>query len=157
MFSKALFKQSCKANGTMWAIITFAVCFMLACVMLISGSGNIGETKNAIEDTIVKQEIESSFKKRAISYYGYAQDGLMNFDRFYAQNAQEALTYHGAFAAWQAAMPQPEKLLKGGISGRHGSVAGENAAARNSDRKALCAEFFHLERTEADARKLFFR
>ena len=47
----------------MWAIITFAVCFMLACVMLISGSGNIGETKNAIEDTIVKQEIESSFKK----------------------------------------------------------------------------------------------
>ena len=88
MFGKALFKQSCKANGTMWAIITFAVCFMLACVMLISGSGNIGETKNAIEDTIVKQEIESSFKKRAISYYGYAQDGLMNFDRFYAQNAQ---------------------------------------------------------------------
>ena len=67
MFSKALFKQSCKANGTMWAIITFAVCFMLACVMLISGSGNIGETKNAIEDTIVKQEIESSFKKRAIA------------------------------------------------------------------------------------------
>ncbi|UKI18777.1 MAG: hypothetical protein L6V89_06450 [Oscillospiraceae bacterium] len=62
MFSKALFKQSCKANGTMWAIITFAVCFMLACVMLISGSGNISETKNAIEDTIVKQEIESSFK-----------------------------------------------------------------------------------------------
>ncbi len=112
MFSKALFKQSCKANGTMWAIITFAVCFMLACVMLISGSGNISETKNAIEDTIVKQEIESSFKKRAISYYGYAQDGLMNFDRFYAQNAQEALTYHGAFAAWQAAMPQPEKLSK---------------------------------------------
>lgn len=36
----------------------------------------------------------------------------MNFDRFYAQNAQEALTYHGAFAAWQAAMPQPEKLSK---------------------------------------------
>ena len=41
MFSKALFKQSCKANGLMWGIITFAVCFMLACVMVISGSGNI--------------------------------------------------------------------------------------------------------------------
>ena len=48
MFSKALFKQSCKANGTMWGIITFAVCFMLACVMLISGSGSIGEVKNSI-------------------------------------------------------------------------------------------------------------
>ncbi len=81
----------------MWAIITFAVCFMLACVMLISGSGNIGETKNAIEDTIVKQEIESSFKKRAISYYGYAQDGLMNFDRFYAQKRNyQAPLRHGS-------------------------------------------------------------
>ena len=46
MFSKALFKQSCKANGVMWSIITAAVCFMLACVMLISGSGNISDIKN---------------------------------------------------------------------------------------------------------------
>lgn len=45
MFSKALFKQSCKANGVMWSIITAAVCFMLACVMLISGSGNISDIK----------------------------------------------------------------------------------------------------------------
>ena len=58
MFSKALFKQSCKANGTMWAIITFAVCFMLACVMMISGSGNIGQTKDAIQDTIIQKEVE---------------------------------------------------------------------------------------------------
>ncbi len=34
-------------------IVTLAVCFMLACVMLISGSGSIGETKNAIQDTII--------------------------------------------------------------------------------------------------------
>ena len=56
MFSKALFRQSSKANGTMWTIITLAVCFMLACVMLISGSGSIGETKNAIEDTIIQRK-----------------------------------------------------------------------------------------------------
>ena len=30
MFSKALFKQSCKANGMMWAIITVVTCFILA-------------------------------------------------------------------------------------------------------------------------------
>ena len=53
MFSKALFKQSCKANGIMWGIITFAVCFMLACVMLISGSGNIANLKNGLSDSIV--------------------------------------------------------------------------------------------------------
>ena len=81
MFSKALFKQSCKANGVMWSIITFAVCFMLACVMLISGSGNISETKNAIQDTLIKDEIESSMEKRAINYYTIANDALNIFDK----------------------------------------------------------------------------
>ena len=80
MFSKALFKQSCKANGIMWAIITFAVCFMLACVMLISGSGNIGETKNAIQYTIVKKEIESLFENRAIKYYDFYLSRLARQD-----------------------------------------------------------------------------
>lgn len=50
MFSKSLFKQSCKANGAMWAIITFATCFMLACVMLIAGGGNLAEAKTAIAE-----------------------------------------------------------------------------------------------------------
>ncbi len=81
MFSKALFKQSCKANGIMWAIITFAVCFMLACVMLISGSGNIGETKNAVEDTIIVNEIDSAMKKRAVNYYSLAESALTSFDK----------------------------------------------------------------------------
>ncbi len=76
MFSKALFKQSCKANGTMWSIITFAVCFMLACVMLISGSGNIGEVKNSIQDTIITKEVNSQMQKRALSYYSDVSGGL---------------------------------------------------------------------------------
>lgn len=60
MFSKSLFKQSCKANGMMWLIITVAVCFMLSCVMLISGGGGISQTKNAIQDTIIEEELTSS-------------------------------------------------------------------------------------------------
>lgn len=85
MFSKALFKQSCKANGVMWSIITFAVCFMLACVMLISGSGNISSTKNAIQDTLIKNEIESSMEKRAINYYSIADDALNTFDKAFVK------------------------------------------------------------------------
>ena len=83
MFSKALFKQSCKANGVMWSIITFAVCFMLACVMLISGNGNIGETKNAIEDTIIQQEIDAAIEERAINYYSLSDSALTTFDKEY--------------------------------------------------------------------------
>ncbi len=86
MFSKALFKQSCKANGVMWGIITFAVCFMLACVMLISGSGSIGETKNAIEDTIIKNEIDSAIGERAINYYSISDEALTTFDKAFAES-----------------------------------------------------------------------
>lgn len=105
MFSKALFKQSCKANGTMWFIITFAVCFMLACVMLISGSGSLSDTKNAIQDTIIVQEIDSSMEKRAINYYTNAANGLKKFDSLFNESSMDALTYHAYFSAWLQQMP----------------------------------------------------
>ena len=91
MFSKALFKQSCKANGTMWSIITAAVCFMLACVMLISGNGTIGAVKDSIQDTIITKEIDAGLKKRAVNYYTGATDGLEQFDRLFSANATDTL------------------------------------------------------------------
>lgn len=108
MFSKALFKQSCKANGTMWTIITFAVCLMLACVMLISGNGKIGETKNAVQDTIITQEIDSSLKKRALNYYLTDLDGLEEFDAQFAENATEAFVYSAKISAWEDQCPNAE-------------------------------------------------
>ncbi len=102
MFSKALFKQSCKANGTMWGIITFAVCFMLACVMMISGSGNIGEVKNSIQDTIIIKEVDAQMQKRALSYYANAEDGLKKFDGLLSENASDTLSY----LLWFSEMPQ---------------------------------------------------
>ena len=93
MFSKALFKQSCKANGTMWAIITVALCFMLACVMLISGGGAIGDVKDSIQDTIIVKEIDSQLDKRAINYYANAADGLKVFDESFAENLEDTTDY----------------------------------------------------------------
>lgn len=101
MFSKALFKQSCKANGVMWTAITVALCFMLSCVMLISGNGNVGEVKDSIQDTIIVKEIDSQLKERAISYYVYAEDGLKKFDVLFAENACDTLSY----LSWCGQMP----------------------------------------------------
>lgn len=106
MFSKALFKQSCKANGTMWGIITFAVCFMLACVMLISGNGNIGEVKDSIQDTIIIKEVDSQMEKRAISYYMYAEDGLTEFDAIFSENANDVVSY----LLWFSHMPDKQQI-----------------------------------------------
>ena len=106
MFNKALFKQSCKANGTMWGIITLAVCFMLSSVMLISGNGNIGEVKNAIQDTIITKEVDAQLQKRALSYYGTAADGLEKFDVLFTANAKDTVAY----LTWCAAMPQRDSF-----------------------------------------------
>lgn len=90
MFSKALFKQSCKANGLMWGIITFAVCFMLACVMLISGGGNLAEVKNGIQDTIIQSEIESKTKEASIHYYEIGTDGLYHFNEYFKEEFEKS-------------------------------------------------------------------
>ncbi len=112
MFSKALFKQSCKANGIMWAIITFAVCFMLACVMLISGSGNIGETKNAVEDTIIVNEIDSAMKKRAVNYYSLAESALTSFDKEFVAEFDKTEYQHkvAAYVTTGTSLQDAQKL-----------------------------------------------
>ena len=109
MFNKALFKQSVKANGWMWLIITVAECFMLSCVMVISGSGNVGNVKNSVEDAIVQREIDATLEKRSLAYYGLADAGLNEFDTYYlAQypaDYQDAATYQTAFEMWLAQKP----------------------------------------------------
>ena len=100
LFSKALFKQSCKANGTMWTIITAAVCFMLACVMLISGSGSLGEVKNSIQDTIIQEEVDSQLEQRGLNYYLMGKDGMETFDPAFAANLQDIMAFLNAPATY---------------------------------------------------------
>ncbi|MCI2069437.1 MAG: ABC transporter permease [Bacilli bacterium] len=109
MFSKALFKQSVKANGWMWVIITAAECFMLSCVMVISGNGNVGQVKNSVEDTIIKGEIDSALKSRALYYYDLSDGGLENFDNYYVADFQadyqDVSSYIPTFDAWALTKP----------------------------------------------------
>lgn len=92
LFSKALFKQSCKANGAMWLIITFAVCFMLCCVMLISGTSGISTVKEGIEDTIIKESIKAEIKKSSIELYDSTDDAEFVFDKAFAEKINELNT-----------------------------------------------------------------
>ncbi len=92
LFSKALFKQSCKANGAMWGIITVAVCFMLACVMLISGTSSISSVKEGVETTIVEQAINSTIKKTAVSEYAKSVEGEELFDEQFTVKFNEINT-----------------------------------------------------------------
>ena len=111
MFSKALFRQSCRANGTMWAVITVALSFMLACVMLISGSGTIGEAKDSIQDTIIVKEIDSSLEKMQLANYKLARADLALFDAAFAPAARDTIS---AAARW----PTKPRSVSGRVASR---------------------------------------
>jgi len=76
----------------MWLIITVAVCFTLSCVMLISGRGSIGETKEVIQDTIIKGELTSSIKEKGVGYYEIGMAAMEYFDDSFKENYQTAVT-----------------------------------------------------------------
>lgn len=95
----------------MWLVITLAVCFMLSCVMLISGGSAISKTKNAIQDTIIEGEITSSVKDKALTYYDIGNAALEHFDSVFETEYQAAAmsaaqTGTPAEAAAQQVFPQ---------------------------------------------------
>ncbi len=93
MFSKALFKQSCKSNGVMWTTITLAVCIMLACLMMISGGGNVKALRDGITNTMVQDTMDAQLKSRAVNYYNIVENGLVIFDEnFDSSDPQGSLT-----------------------------------------------------------------
>jgi len=109
MFSKPLFKQSCKTNGVLWLVITVAVCFMLSCVMLITGRGTISSTKSAIQNTIIDEEIESFLERKAIGYYDIGISAMEYFDEVYLSEYQKTL-----ISAIKAGMPQEQAAALAG-------------------------------------------
>lgn len=92
IFSPALFKQSCKANGVMWTIITLAVCFMLACVMLISGTSSISSVKESVKDTVIQESIKANIKKNSVAQYIDSNDGEELFDNKFTNKFNEINT-----------------------------------------------------------------
>jgi len=92
LFSKALFKQSIKANGLMWLIITAAVCFMLACVMLISGTSNISSVKDGVQNTIIEELIKSEIRKSTLNLYESSNDSEYVFDNSFVEKFNELNT-----------------------------------------------------------------
>jgi ABC-2 type transport system permease protein len=119
MFSKALFKQSCKAHWSMWTIITAATCFMLACVMLFIGGGNIASFRAAFEEEVVTGEIDASMKAGALNYYSSVDDALTKFDSFYIdeyQAAMQAGDKNAAATAYGMAITDLKNYVEGVIA-----------------------------------------
>lgn len=91
MFSKALYKQSWKANWIQWLAITVVSCFILVIIMGMSGGDGIGSLTSSFTETFAKATLESNFKSTSINYHYVSNDGLVEFDEAFLDKYVEEL------------------------------------------------------------------
>lgn len=80
MISKPLFKQSCKANATIWTFVTSITCVMIAIIILVLGNLNVGTIRDSMVDMFVENAIESSVSKQSMTYFNMTENALENYD-----------------------------------------------------------------------------
>ena len=80
MISKPLFKQSCKANVTIWAFVTSITCAMLAIIIIVLGNLNVSSIRDSMVDMFVEDAIESSVDKQSMTYFNMTENALINYD-----------------------------------------------------------------------------
>lgn len=69
MISKPLFKQSLKANGYAWLLVTLLTAFMLGTIVMVLGNLQANEIRDSLKETFIESELESNFKSGAIDGY----------------------------------------------------------------------------------------
>ncbi len=76
MFSKPLFKQSCKANALVWALVTFATCFMLAVVIVVIGTTDASAIRDSMVKVFQDDYVYAQVEKNAMTYYNITDTAL---------------------------------------------------------------------------------
>lgn len=80
MISKPLFKQSGKANAWTWFFVTLATCLTLAIIILVLGTLNVSEIKDAMAKMFIEDTIESSIEQQSMTFYNMADNSLKSYD-----------------------------------------------------------------------------
>ena len=81
MFSKPLYKQSCKANAVVWSLVTFATCFMLAVVILVIGATDAGELRDSLVKVFQDNYVYAQVDKSAMQFYNVTNTGLTAYEK----------------------------------------------------------------------------
>ncbi|MGN0960953.1 MAG: ABC transporter permease subunit [Christensenellales bacterium] len=80
MISKPLFKQSCKANATIWTFVTTITCAMLAIIILVLGNLNVSSIRNSMVDMFIEDSIESTIEKQSMTYFNMTESALVSYE-----------------------------------------------------------------------------
>lgn len=81
MFSKALYKQSWKANWVLWLSTTLVSTFVLVIIMFLIGGEGMGTLTSSFTETIVYDELESQYENMSLNYYSLSDDVLLELDQ----------------------------------------------------------------------------
>jgi len=81
MFSKALYKQSWKANWVLWTTTTLVSTFVLVIIMFLIGGEGMGKITSSFTETIVYDELSSQYENMSLNYYTLIEDSLYDFDK----------------------------------------------------------------------------
>lgn len=113
MFSKALFKQSVKANLGLWSFVTGITCFMLAIVILVLGTLEVGKIKTSMTDMFVKDTLKSQAKAKSIDIYYMCAISMNNFE---ISVPQVKAVINGMSAQRDAIISTYDAMIAGGYS-----------------------------------------
>src|SRR5690554_4839655 len=80
MFSKALYKQSWKANWVLWLTTTIVSVFVLVIIMSLIGGEGMGRLTSTFTETVVEEELKSNFQNASLNYYTLTEETLEDFD-----------------------------------------------------------------------------
>lgn len=69
MISLPLLKQSIKANGITWLLVTLATAGMLGILIVVLGGINSNEIRDSLKESFIKSEIDAHLKAGAIDGY----------------------------------------------------------------------------------------
>src|SRR5690554_977565 len=86
MFSKALYKQSWKANWVLWLSTTIVSTFVLVVIMFLVGGEGLGKLTKSFTETIVYEELSSKYENSSLTYYTLTDETLYDFDKMFIDN-----------------------------------------------------------------------
>lgn len=69
MISKALFKQSCKANWVKWLSVTLSTCVMLAIIIIVLGNLQINDIRDSLKGVFTQANEEAYLKENSVDLY----------------------------------------------------------------------------------------
>ena len=136
MFSKALYKQSWKANWIQWLAVTLVSSFVLVIIMMMSGGDGIGSLTSSFKETFAKQALQSQFENTAINYHYVSNESLETFDQAFLDqylveiqsNPYQAPTEENIMNAYQYAISHFQEEADRQIKGMDETYTEETAA-----------------------------